>query len=76
MEIGYQSIILVNSSYTQRRGWAIIKKHLPDSVRLYRVNSGTGEQYTRENWYKQENTLRVVLNEFIKMRASVVYNTA
>lgn len=76
MKVPYQSMILVNSPYTQRRGWAIFKKHLPDSIELYRVNSGTSEQYHRDNWYRQENTLRVVLNEFMKMRGSVVYNTA
>lgn len=75
---GYRprSIILVNSPYSQRRGWAHFKKHLPDSVKLYRVNCSTGDHFARDNWFKQEDTLRVVLNEFIKMRASAVYNTA
>jgi len=76
LQIEPKSILLVNSPYTQRRGWAIFKKHLPDSVDLYRINSKTSEQFSKDNWYKQENSLRVVLNEFIKMRASVVYNTA
>jgi uncharacterized SAM-binding protein YcdF (DUF218 family) len=71
-----KSIILVNSPYSQRRGWAIFRKHTPDSVRLYRVNSETGEIYKKENWYKQEDTIRTILNEFVKLRASVVYNTA
>ncbi len=76
LQVGFNSLILVNSPYSQRRGWAIFKKHLPDEIKLYRVNSSTGEPFQKENWYKQENTLRVVLNEFLKMRASVVYNTA
>lgn len=71
-----QSIILVNSPYTARRGWAIFKKHLPESVELIRVNSDTKPEYARDQWYLQERTARVVLNEFVKMRASVVYNTA
>ncbi len=71
-----KSLIIVNSPYTQRRGWAIFKKHLPDDVEVYRVNCTTKPEFSRENWYKQEHTLRVVLNEFMKMRASVVYNTA
>ena len=72
----FSSIILVNSPYTQRRGWSIFKKHLPDSVQLYRVNCTTKLEFAPGNWYHQENTLRVVLNEFMKMRASVVHNTA
>ena len=71
-----KSFIIVNSPYTQRRGWVIFKKHLPDNVAIYRVNCSTKAEFSRENWYKQENTLRIVLNEFMKMRASVVYNTA
>jgi hypothetical protein len=70
------SIIIVNSPYVQRRGWAVMKKHLPSNVAIYRVNSECADAYNKESWYKQEKTLRVVLNEFIKMRASVVYNTA
>ena len=71
-----ESMIIVNSPYAQRRGWAVLKKHLPQNIAVYRVNSECAEEYKKENWYRQEKTLRVVLNEFIKMRASVVYNTA
>ena len=71
-----QSLILVNSPYVQRRGWCIFKKHLPDTVKLYRVNCSTKPEYSRSEWFKQEPTMRIVLNEFMKMRASVIYNTA
>lgn len=70
------SIIVVNSPYTQRRGWAIFKKHLPDSVVVRRVNCDTKPEFYRSQWYLQEPTLKIVLSEFMKMRASVVYNTA
>lgn len=76
LKLSFSRMTLVNSPYSQRRGWAIFRKHLPDSVQLYRVNSGTGEIYSRDNWCNQEVSLRVVLNEYMKMRASVVYNTA
>ncbi|MDX2776606.1 YdcF family protein [Streptomyces caniscabiei] len=75
-QIHFDSITIVNSPYAQRRGWAILKKRLPQHVKVYRVNSDCADIYKKENWYKQEETLRVVLNEFVKMRASVVYNTA
>lgn len=71
-----QSLILVNSPYAQRRGWCIFKKYLPDSISLYRVNAATAPRYQKDQWYLQEDSLRVVLNEYIKMRASVVYNSA
>jgi len=71
-----KSLIIVNSPYTQRRGWVIFRKHLADDVAVYRVNCSTKPEFSRDKWHKQENTLRVVLNEFMKMRASVVYNTA
>lgn len=74
LEIG--SLILVNSPYIQRRAWAIFKKHLPDSIKIFRVNSDTKPEYSKDNWYKQRETLKIILNEFVKMRASVVYNTA
>lgn len=72
----YESMILVNSPYAQRRGWCIFRKYLPDTIRIYRANSEVAEQANKLNWHKQEDTLRIVLNEFIKMRASVVYNAA
>ena len=76
MGIQVDSFTLVNSPYTQRRGWALFKKHVPDKVTLYRVNCDTKPEFSRDQWYQQENTMRVVLSEFMKMRASVVYNTA
>lgn len=76
LKLSPKSIILVSSPYTQRRGWALFRKHVSDDVSFYRVNCGTKPEFTREHWFEQENTLRVLLNEFIKMRASVVYNTA
>lgn len=74
--IAVKSIILVNSPYSQRRGWTVFKKYLPSHIQIYRVNSDCATEYKKENWYKNEHTMRVVLNEFIKMKASVVYNSA
>jgi hypothetical protein len=71
-----RSIIIVNSPYAQRRGWSVLKKHLPKDTVIYRVNSKCATEYEKDNWYKQEKTLRIILSEFIKMKASVAYNTA
>jgi uncharacterized SAM-binding protein YcdF (DUF218 family) len=69
-------ITLVNSPYSQRRGWAVFNKHVPMNVHLHRVNSDSSPAYAADQWYRQERTLRVVLSEFIKLRASEMYNTA
>lgn len=76
LEFDYKKIILINSPYTQRRGFVNFMKASPETVTFYRVNSGTSEPYRKENWYRQENTLKVIINEFVKMRACVVYNSA
>jgi uncharacterized SAM-binding protein YcdF (DUF218 family) len=72
----FNSITLVNSPYSQRRGWATFKKYLSSSVRVLRVNSKTAPEYQIDHWYEQEATLRIVLNEYVKMRAAVVNNNA
>lgn len=76
IELNYNSLILVNSPYSQRRGWVMFKKLLLDTVKIFRVNSETSEIYKKNNWYKNDKALRIILNEFIKMRANVVYNSA
>jgi hypothetical protein len=72
----FNSIMLVNSPYSQRRGWVHFKKYLPDNVKVVRVNAKTIEKYTRDGWYKNEDGIRVILNEFIKMKIAVILNTA
>lgn len=74
--IAFSRVITVASPYSQRRCWAVLNKHLPDTVRLYRANAQTEQRYDANHWCRQEETFRVVLNEFVKMRASVAYNTA
>lgn len=71
-----ESMILVNSPYAQRRGWSLMRKYLPKSVVLQRVNAGVDLELSKDEWYKTENSLRVVLNEFIKMRSVVASNKA
>jgi hypothetical protein len=72
----FESIILVNSPYTQRRGWAHFKKYLPDRVRLVRINSETGAEYKQDTWYKNPKGIDVVLGEYLKAKVAVSLNTA
>lgn len=73
--IGYESIILVNSPYTQRRGWVHFKKYLPDNIKLIRINCLTIEKYQKDNWYKNRDGIKIILSEFAKMKIAVILNT-
>lgn len=75
-EIAYSSLILVNSPYVQRRGYAHFKKYLPETVKLIRVNSDTGDQYKRDAWYKSGTGIDTVLSEYVKAKVAVSLNTA
>lgn len=77
-EIGFKpaNLILVNSPYVQRRGWCHFRKYLPDSVGLIRRNCGTSEKFSRDGWFTNPEGIKVVLNEFIKMKIAVTLNTA
>ena len=72
----HDSIILVNSPYTQRRAWAHFKKYTPDTIKLIRVNSDTGDQYKRDSWYKNSSGIDVIFGEFLKAKVAVSLNTA
>lgn len=74
VELG--SIILVNSPYTQRRGWVHFKKYLPESVDVVRVNADTIERYHRDKWFSNEDGVRTLANEFVKMKVAATLNTA
>ncbi|MBW4061487.1 YdcF family protein [Candidatus Saccharibacteria bacterium] len=70
----YQSIIIVNLPYTQRRGWCVWKKHTPEGTTIYRVNSATVPQYRRGQWSKNIDGLNLILGEFIKLRVQISFN--
>lgn len=72
----FESLICVLSPYAQRRGYTTLQKYLSDRVKIYRVNSKTLPIYQRDQWFKNEVAIKVILNEFVKMRASVAYNSS
>ena len=69
-------IILVNSPQPQRRGWCSFKKYIPDTVEFVRRNCQTAEKYSRDGWFTNPDGIKVVLNEFMKMKIAVTLNTA
>lgn len=76
LHIQADRIILINSPYAQRRGWAHFMKYTPDTTKLFRVNSGTGDKYRRDTWFTNEDGVRTVANEYIKLYVAAVLNTA
>lgn len=74
--ISIKSWILVNSPYSQRRGYAVFQKHTETDVQLYRVNCPTAQVYSREQWFKNAEGIKVVFNELVKLKLTVIFNTA
>jgi hypothetical protein len=74
--IQYKSILLVNSPYTQRRAWCHLKKYLPSTVQIVRVSALPSPGFSKETWFVDEYNLKAVLNEFPKMKLSMLLNTA
>lgn len=70
------SIILVNSPYVQRRGYAHMQKYVWAGTKIIRQNCGTAEKYQKEHWYKSAEGIKVVMNEFVKAKIAVALNTA
>ncbi|MBI2797844.1 YdcF family protein [Candidatus Saccharibacteria bacterium] len=75
-DMTYDSFIVVNSPYTQRRGWCVWKKHTAANVQIHRINSRTKPEFSSEGWYKNQNGLLLVLGEFIKLRNTIAFNDA
>lgn len=75
-KIAIKSWILVNSPYSQRRGYGIFQKHTTDKVRIYRVNCPTAQMYSREQWFKNTEGIKVIFNELVKLKLTIIFNTA
>ncbi len=74
--IAIKSWILINSPYSQRRGYGIFQKHTEDDVQLYRVNCPTAQIYSRDQWFRNPEGIKVVFNELVKLKLTITFNTA
>lgn len=74
----YGALTQVTAWFAQRRSWATMTKYLPEGASLYRVNAPVtpGGDYDPEGWWKGPNGLKVVFNEFAKMRISEMLNSS
>ena len=77
MRISNPSFILVNSTFSQRRGWAHFKKFSNTGTKIIRCNvDSVSEQYSKDGWHKSEIGIRVILKEFFGLRMSEILNTS
>ncbi len=76
MNVPHQKIILVNSPYCQRRGYAHFNKFSSAGTELIRINTDKiAEKFSKSGWYKDENGLKTTLKEFFGLRISGLINT-
>ena len=74
--IKHDSIILINSPFAQRRGYAHFSKMCREKTKLFRVNSSVSSIFSRNEWYRNEVGVKTILKEFFSMRIGVISNTA
>lgn len=75
--IAHNSFILVNSPFSQRRGWAHFQKMSEPGTRLVRNNTDrVSEEFSRDRWYHNETGTKIVLKEFFGLRVSELLNTS
>ena len=76
--IKYSSMILVTAWFVQRRSWAFMSKYIPSDYKLYRVNTliNADGDYAEKRWFTNENGIKIIFGEFVKLRIGVALNTA
>ena len=75
--IKHNSIILVNSPFSQRRGWAHFSKMSKVGTKILRVNSDkVSDMFTKDGWHKSEVGTKIVVKEFFALRISELINTS
>ncbi|MHB8651859.1 MAG: YdcF family protein [Minisyncoccota bacterium] len=73
----HDNIILVNSPFSQRRGWTHFSKMSHEGTRLIQNNTDTvSEEFSRSGWYRNETGAQVIVKEFFGLRVSSILNTS
>jgi hypothetical protein len=82
MNIKYDSVMQIISWYANRRAWVVLKKYLPENVKIIRVNpvlplnDGKINGYDKGEWFKTDEGIEIVFNEFVKMKIQEITNTS
>jgi len=76
MGILYSKMILITAWFSLRRAWSHMMKYVPQEAELFRVVCPLGwGDFTKKEWYKNERGVKVIFNEFVKMKMGVILNT-
>lgn len=70
------SWVSIAGGYCQRRASAHLRKHLPLSHTVLRVNAAARPEYEREAWFRNEVGIRILINESLKLRTAALLGTA
>lgn len=74
--IPHNSFILINSPFSQRRGFAHFNKFSKEGTSFVRKNTDTvSEKFSKDAWYKNEEGVKIILKEFFGLRVSKLINT-
>lgn len=73
LKLNWQSMTLVMSPFAMRRAMAFFSKFTV-SKKFIRVGADT-DGVRRDSWFKQEETVRYVMNEYVKLRIGIVSDT-
>ena len=71
----HKRVILVNSPYSQRRGWSHWMKYAEMEDTVYRVNCETKEGLREDDWFLNEQGIFYVMGEYYKLWFGLVINT-
>ena len=76
-EIPCSRMILVTAWFSLRRAWSHMMKYVPLEAKVFRVSAplSEGSSLAPTTWYKNEQGIKVIFNEFVKLRMGVSLNT-
>lgn len=66
-KIRFQSIVLIIGWYAQKRAWMMMEKYVKKDVTLFYTHP-KHKMITEKNWMKSEYGIKIIFNEFFKMR--------
>jgi hypothetical protein len=75
--IPHQKIILINSPFSQRRGWVHFQKMSLSGTELVRINTDrVSEELSKDGWHTNEVGIKVITKEFFSLRMSELINSS
>jgi hypothetical protein len=76
-KISFNKVIIVISWFAMRRAWVHLMKYRGETIQIYRTcPEPHNPHYIRAAWYLNEDGIKVIFNEFVKMRVAEMMNTA